>query len=123
MDDVMAVGTKVRRQVLGDEHVDRAAANAGPLTADFQEFITRYVWGEIWDRPGLSRRMRSCITVAMVLALNRPDELALHLKAAVRNGVTTDELREILLHSAIYCGVPAAHNAFKIARDVLEAGA
>lgn len=122
MDDVMAVGTKVRRQVLGDEHVDRAAANASPLTADFQDFITRYVWGEIWDRPGLGRRIRSCITVAMVLALNRPDELALHLKAAVRNGVTTEELREILLHSAVYCGVPTAHNAFKIAREVLEAG-
>jgi 4-carboxymuconolactone decarboxylase len=110
---------KVRRQVLGDEHVDRANATTTPLTKDFQDLITRYAWGEIWDRPGLDRRTRSCITVAMTVALNRPEELALHLRAALRNGVTVDELQEILLQTAVYCGVPAAHAAFRIAQEVL----
>ena len=112
-------GMKIRREVLGDAHVDRAQANTTPLTMDFQDLITRYAWGEIWARPGLDRRTRSCITVAMTVALNRPDELALHLRAALRNGVTVDELREVLLQTVIYCGVPAAHMAFRVAEEVL----
>lgn len=112
-------GMKVRREVLGDEHVDRAQATTTPLTKDFQDLITRYAWGEIWARPGLDRRTRSCITIAMTVALNRPDELAIHLRAALRNGVTVGELREILLQTAVYCGVPAAHMAFKVAEEVL----
>jgi 4-carboxymuconolactone decarboxylase len=112
-------GMKIRREVLGDAHVDRAQANTTPLTRDFQDLITRYAWGEIWARPGLDRKTRSCITVAMTVALNRPDELALHLRGALRNGVTVDELREILLQTAIYCGVPAAHMAFRVAEEVL----
>ncbi len=113
-------GMKIRREVLGDEYVDRAQAGSTPLTADFQDLITRYAWGEIWARPGLDRRTRSCITVAMTVALNRPDELALHLRGALRNGVTVAELREILLQTAVYCGVPAAHTAFRIAQEVLS---
>ncbi|HEY8677854.1 MAG TPA: 4-carboxymuconolactone decarboxylase [Candidatus Dormibacteraeota bacterium] len=115
-------GMKIRREVLGDAHVDRSQATTTPLTKDFQDLITRYAWGEIWARPGLDRRTRSCITVAMTVALNRPDELALHLRAALRNGVTVDELREVLLQTAVYCGVPAAHTAFRIAEEVLGAG-
>lgn len=115
-------GMKIRREVLGDAHVDRSQATTTPLTKDFQDLITRYAWGEIWARPGLDRRTRSCITVAMTVALNRPDELALHLRAALRNGVTVDELREVLLQTAVYCGVPAAHTAFRIAEEVLRAG-
>jgi 3-oxoadipate enol-lactonase/4-carboxymuconolactone decarboxylase len=113
-------GMKVRRQVLGDEHVDRAIAKTTDLTRDFQDLITRYAWGEIWSRPGLDRRIRSCITVAMAVALNRPEELELHLKGALRNGVTIDELREVLLQTAVYCGVPAGNNAFRIAQEVLS---
>ena len=112
-------GMKVRREVLGDAHVDRSQEATTPLTKDFQDLITRYAWGEIWTRPGLDRKTRSCITVAMTVALNRPEELALHLRAALRNGVTVDELREVLLQTAIYCGVPAAHAAFRVAEEVL----
>jgi 4-carboxymuconolactone decarboxylase len=112
-------GMKVRREVLGDEHVDRSTEKATALTAEFQDLITRYAWGEIWSRPGLDRRIRSCITVAMTVALNRPEELALHLRAAIRNGVTVDELREVLLQTVIYCGVPAANSAFRVAEEVL----
>ena len=112
-------GMKIRREVLGDAHVDRSQATTTPLTKDFQDLITRYAWGEIWARPGLDRRTRSCITVAMTVALNRPDELALHLRAALRNGVTVHELREVLLQTVIYCGVPAAHMAFRVAEEVL----
>jgi len=112
-------GMKIRREVLGDEHVDRAQAATTPLTEEFQDLITRYAWGEIWSRPGLDRRTRSCITVAMTVALNRPEELALHLRGALRNGVTVDELREVLLQTAVYCGVPAAHTAFRIAQEIL----
>ena len=110
---------KVRREVLGDEHVDRAQAKATSFSKDFQDLLTRYAWGEIWARPGLDRRTRSCITVAMTVALNRPEELALHLRGALRNGVTVDELREILLQTAVYCGVPAANMAFRVAEEVL----
>jgi 4-carboxymuconolactone decarboxylase len=106
--------------VLGDEHVDRASANQTPFTADFQEFITRYAWGGIWTRPGLDRRTRSCITVAMLVALGSHEELALHVRAALRNGVTRDELREVLLQTVVYAGVPAANTAFSIANRTLE---
>jgi 4-carboxymuconolactone decarboxylase len=112
-------GMEVRRAVLGDAHVDRAEASRTPLTDEFQDLITRYAWGEIWTRPGLDRRTRSCITVAMLVALNRNEELALHIRAALRTGVTADELKEILLHTAIYCGVPAANSAFAVAAKVL----
>ena len=113
-------GMKVRREVLGDEHVDRAVERATPFTADFQDLITRYAWGEIWARPGLDRRTRSCITLATLVALGREEELAMHVRAAVRVGLTSDEIKEVLLHSAIYCGVPAANGAFAVAQRVLE---
>ena len=119
MTDARKSGMEVRRAVLGNAHVDRAEASRTPLNEEFQDFITRYVWGEIWTRPGLDRRTRSCITVAMLVALNRSDELALHVRAALRNGVTVDELKEILLQTAIYCGIPAAGSAFGVAARVL----
>ena len=115
-------GMEVRRAVLGDAHVDRAIARTNDFTADFQDLITRYAWGEIWSRPGLDRRMRSAITLTALVALNRPEELAMHLRAALRNGLTPDEIKEILLQSAVYCGVPAANSAFAIAQEVLEEG-
>ena len=118
-DEVFDRGMAVRREVLGDEHVDRAMVAATDLTADFQRLITRYAWGEIWSRPGLDRRTRSCVTLAMLVALNRPEELALHLRAAANNGVTQAEIRELLLQTAVYCGVPAANAAFAIAQRVL----
>jgi 4-carboxymuconolactone decarboxylase len=113
-------GMRVRREVLGDEHVDRAVDRTTPFTADFQELITRYAWGEIWARPGLDRRTRSCITLAMLVALGREEELAMHVRAALRVGLTSDEIKEVLLHSAIYCGVPAANGAFAVAQRVLD---
>ncbi|MGE5848804.1 MAG: carboxymuconolactone decarboxylase family protein, partial [Candidatus Methylomirabilota bacterium] len=106
-DDSFDRGMVVRRQVLGDRHVDRANAATTDLTADFQQFITRYVWGEIWTRPDLARRTRSCITVAMLVALNRPEELAMHLRACMTNSDSRTELKEVLVQTAIYCGVPA----------------
>ena len=109
---------RIRRKV-GDAHVDRAQAAVTPFTADFQDLLTRYAWGEIWTRPGLDLRTRSCITVAMLVALNRPEELALHVRGALNNGVTREELREVLLQSAVYCGVPAANAAFKVASELL----
>ena len=122
MADEKQRGMKVRRAVLGDAHVDRAEASRTPLTDEFQDLITRYAWGEIWTRPGLDRRTRSCITVAMLVALNRDEELALHMRAALTNGVTVDELKEILLQTTIYCGVPAANSAFAVAARVLAEG-
>jgi 4-carboxymuconolactone decarboxylase len=121
MTDKRQSGMDVRREVLGDAYVDRAEASRTPLTDEFQDLITRYAWGEIWTRPGLDRRTRSCITVAMLVALNRNEELALHIRAAVTNGVTADELKEILLQTAIYCGIPAANTAFGVAAKVLAA--
>ena len=115
-------GMEVRRAVLGDAHVDRAESSRTPLTDEFQDLLTRYAWGEIWTRPGLDRRTRSCITVAMLVALNRNEELALHVRAAMTNGVTADELKEILLQTAVYCGVPAANTAFGVAAKVLAEG-
>jgi 4-carboxymuconolactone decarboxylase len=111
---------EVRRAVLGDAHVDRALGGATELTAEFQDLITRYAWGEIWTRPGLDRRTRSAITITALIALGRDEELALHLRAARRVGLTDDEIKEVLLHSAVYCGVPAANSAFAVARRVLE---
>ena len=119
MTDQKRKGMEVRREVLGDPYVDQAEAGRTPLTEEFQDLITRYAWGEIWTRPGLDRHTRSCITVAMLVALNRNDELALHMRAALRNGVTADELKEILLQTAVYCGVPAANSAFGVAANVL----
>jgi len=114
-------GIRVRREVLGDEHVDRAIEQTSEFTADFQDLITRYAWGEIWARPGLDRKTRSCITLTALTALNHHEELALHVRAAVRNGLTPDEIKEVLLQAAIYCGVPAANRAFAVAQRVLEA--
>jgi 4-carboxymuconolactone decarboxylase len=114
------VGMRVRRQVLGDEHVDRAIADTTEFTADFQDLITRYAWGEIWARPGLDRKTRSCITLTALTALNHHEELALHVRAALRNGLTPDEIKEVLLQAAVYCGVPAANRAFAIAQQVLD---
>jgi 4-carboxymuconolactone decarboxylase len=113
-------GMQVRREVLGDEHVDAATGHATDFTADFQDFITRYAWGEIWARPGLDRRTRSCITLTALVALGRLDELELHVRAAVRNGLTPEEIGEVFLQSAVYCGVPAANSAFAVARRVLS---
>src|SRR3954467_14233315 len=110
---------KVRREVLGDEHVDRSIERATDFTAEFQDLITRYAWGEIWTRPGLDRKTRSCLTLVALVALGRMDELELHLKAARRNGLSPDEIKEVLLHCAVYCGVPAANSAFAIAQRVL----
>jgi 4-carboxymuconolactone decarboxylase len=121
MDDAerSSQGMTVRREVLGDAHVDRAVASATEFTEPFQDFITRYAWGEIWSRPGLSRAERSLITVAMLAALGREHELAMHVKAAVRNGLTPEQIREVLLQVAIYAGVPAANRAFPIAQSAL----
>jgi 4-carboxymuconolactone decarboxylase len=113
-------GMAVRREVLGDEHVDRAIENTTPFTAPFQEFITRGAWGEVWARDGLDRRARSMVTLAVLTALGRQEELAMHVRAARRNGVTAAEIGEVLLHTAVYAGVPAANAAFAIAQRVLD---
>jgi 4-carboxymuconolactone decarboxylase len=113
-------GMKIRRDVLGDEHVDGAIARTTEFTADFQDLITRYAWGEIWARPGLDRKTRSAITLTALIALGRDEELAMHVRAALRNGLTPDEIKEVLLQSAIYCGVPAANAAFAVAQRVLD---
>jgi len=111
-------GMRVRREVLGDDHVDAAIERTTAFTADFQDLITRYAWGEIWSRPGLDRKTRSCITLTALVALGRLEELEMHVRAAQRNGLNTDEIKEVLLHSAIYCGVPAANAAFAVAQSV-----
>lgn len=113
-------GMKVRRAVLGDPHVDRSLKNKNDFNADFQNLITRYAWGEIWTRPGLSRQTRSMITLAMMVALNRSDEFRLHLRGALNNGVTRAEIQEVLLQTAIYCGVPAANTAFHLAEEIFR---
>jgi 4-carboxymuconolactone decarboxylase len=110
-------GLRVRRAVLGDEYVERALANRTPLNEDFQDFITRTAWGEVWADDTLSRPTRSLVTIALLVALNRNDELRMHLRAAVRNGVTHDEIKALLLQCAIYCGVPAANAAFRLAEE------
>jgi 4-carboxymuconolactone decarboxylase len=119
-DDARERGMKVRREVLGDEHVDAAVERTSEFTADFQDLITRYAWGEIWTRPGLDRRTRSAITLMALIALGRFEELRMHVRAALRNGLEEDEIKEVLLQSAIYCGVPAANSAFAVAQEVLE---
>ena len=115
-------GMQVRREVLGDEHVDRALERTTEHTAEFQDFITRYAWGEIWSRPGLDRYTRRCITLAALVAVGRMDELRLHIEAALRDGLAPEEIKEVLLQCAIYCGVPAANSAFAVFQRVLDEG-
>jgi 4-carboxymuconolactone decarboxylase len=111
-------GLEVRRAVLGDAHVDRSLAKRNDFNEEFQALITRYAWGEMWTRPGLPRHTRSLLTIGLMVALNRPDEFRLHLRAAFNNGVTREEIREVLLHCAVYAGVPAANSAFHMAEEV-----
>jgi len=113
-------GMNVRRKVLGNAWVDKSLANRNAFNTDFQDLITRYAWGEIWTRPGLDRRTRSAITLTALIAQGHFDELRMHVRAALRNGLTPDEIKEVLLQSAIYCGVPAANRAFAVAQEVLE---
>ena len=113
-------GLQTRREVLGKEHVDRAQANLSEFNTSFQEFITRYAWGEIWERAGLTRRERSLITLAMLVALNREPEFRMHIRAALNNGVTTEEIREVLIHAGIYCGLPAANAAIQVAEQIIK---
>ena len=113
-------GLQTRREVLGKEHVDRAQANLSEFNAPFQEFITRYAWGEIWERAGLTRRERSLVTLAMLVALNREPEFRMHVRAALNNGVTIEEIREVLIHAGIYCGLPAANAAIQAAEQVIK---
>ena len=113
-------GERIRREVLGDEHVDRAVERTTPFTAPFQEYITGAAWGDVWSRPGIDRRMRSAITLALLTALRAENELPMHVRAAVRNGLTPDEIAEVLLHTAVYAGVPAANAAFAIAQRTLD---
>ena len=119
-DHVLEAGFAVRRAVLGDAHVDRAQSQTDDLTRDFQQLITRYAWGEVWSREGLDRRTRSCLTLALLTALHCTDELPMHVRAALTNGVTREEIAEVLLHTAVYAGVPAANTAFSIARRTLD---
>jgi 4-carboxymuconolactone decarboxylase len=118
-DDAYDRGMRVRRAVLGDEYVERARGAVTPLTEDFQDLLTRYAWGEVWGRPGLDKRTRSCVTIALLAALGHQEELALHLRGGLNNGLTNDEIKEVLLHVAIYAGIPAANTAFRLAREVL----
>ena len=119
-DDRRAAGMRVRRAVLSDAHVDAAAANTTATTADFQDFITRVAWGDVWSRPGLDRRSRSIAVITALIAGSHWDELPMHLRAGIRNGLSEEEVREVILQSAIYCGVPAAHHAFGIASQVFD---
>lgn len=121
-DDRYTAGMAVRRAVLGDAHVDRSLAHVNDFNREFQAFITRTAWGDVWTRPGLPRHTRSLLTIAMLVALNREDELRLHLRAARNNGVTRDEIKEVLLQAAIYCGIPAANHAFHVAEGVFAEG-
>lgn len=118
-DATLEAGFVVRRAVLGDAHVDRAQSQTDDFTRDFQELITRYAWGDVWARPGLDHRTRSCLTLALLAALHCHEELALHVRAALTNGVTREEIAEVLLHTAVYAGVPAANSAFAVARQAL----
>jgi 4-carboxymuconolactone decarboxylase len=122
MADKRDEGMEVRREVLGDEHVDRAIEGTTEFTAEFQDLITRYAWGEIWTRPGLDRKTRSAITLAVLVATGRMEELDLHVGAALRNGLSPDEIKEVLLQCAVYCGVPAGNTAFAVAQRALERG-
>ena len=113
-------GMQTRREVLGDAHVDRATASAGTFGEPFQDLITRYAWGAVWSRPGIDRRMRSAITLAALITLRAENELGMHVRAALRNGLTPDDIREVILHTAVYAGVPAANAAFALAHQVLR---
>jgi len=117
-DDLWDKGLEIRREVVGDAYVDRSLAAMDDFNQPLQEYVTRYAWGDIWRRPGLDRRARSILNIGMLVALNRPHELKLHLRGALRNGVTREEMRECLLQSAVYCGAPAALDAFRTAREV-----
>ncbi|HJQ47366.1 MAG TPA: 4-carboxymuconolactone decarboxylase [Amycolatopsis sp.] len=119
-DEAYEAGMRVRRDVLGDEHVDRALANTTEFTEKFQDYITRAAWGSVWTREGLDRKTRSCLTLAVLAALGRENEIALHVRGAIRNGVTPDEIGEVLLHTGVYAGVPAANAAFAIAQQALS---
>jgi 4-carboxymuconolactone decarboxylase len=119
-DDAYERGMKVRREVLGDEHVDKSIERTTAYTKDFQDFITRYAWGEVWSRPGLDRRSRSCIAMTALVAIGRFDELAMHIRAARRNGLSPEEIGEVLLQCAVYCGVAAANSAFHVFQGVLD---
>jgi 4-carboxymuconolactone decarboxylase len=121
-DDPYERGMRIRREVLGDAHVDAAVARTDDFTADFQELITTQAWGGIWARPGIDRRMRSAVTLTALVALGHEAELEMHLRAALRNGLTRDEIKEILLQTSVYCGVPAANSAFAIAQGVMSEG-
>ena len=118
-DDQQKRGMAVRREVLGEEYVNAAEARRSAFNTDFQDLLTRYAWGEIWTRPGLDRRTRSLLTIAMLVALNRTEELELHLRASKNTGVSADEVKELLLQAAVYCGVPAANSAFRLANKIL----
>jgi 4-carboxymuconolactone decarboxylase len=118
-EEVHEQGMKVRREVLGDAHVDRAEAGKDEFTADFQDFITRYAWGDVWSRPGLDRRTRSVATLAALVALRAENEIAMHVRAALRNGLSAEEIKEVILHTALYAGLPAANAAFAIAQKVI----
>ena len=118
-DDRFEQGLAMRKEVLGVDHVERSLANASDFTRDFQELITKYAWGEIWTRPGLDRKTRRCMTLTALIALGHHEEFELHLRAALRGGMTADEVKEVLLQTAIYCGVPAANAAFAIAQRVV----
>ena len=118
--DRKAAGMKVRRAVLGDTHVDRAEASKTEFTADFQDLITRYAWGEIWSRPGLDRKTRSCIVLTALMALGHWEEFRMHVRAGITNGLTADDIKEVILQAAIYCGVPVANHAFKEAAEIID---
>jgi 4-carboxymuconolactone decarboxylase len=115
-------GLKIRRAVLGDAHVDRSLAKQNDFTTEFQEMITRHAWGEVWTRPAFDRKTRSVMTLAMLIALNRGDEFKLHVRGALNNGLTQDDIKEVILQAAIYCGVPAANTAIHLAQEVFAAG-
>ena len=120
-DERMAAGMATRRAVLGDAHVNRAEANRNEFNGDFHDLITRYAWGDIWQRPELDLRTRSFITLSMLLALGRADEFTLHVRGALNNGLSREEIREVIMHAAVYCGVPAANHGFKLAQEVFRA--
>jgi 4-carboxymuconolactone decarboxylase len=119
-DELYEAGMQVRREVLGDAHVDRATANATEFSRPFQEFITRAAWGEVWTRPGLDRRTRSVITLSVLTALRAENEIPMHVRAAITNGLTPEEIREVLIHTAVYAGVPAANSAIALAQKAID---
>ena len=118
--DAYTKGEAIRRNVLGDDHVDRAVKGTNEFNGAFQEFITHYAWGEIWDRPGLDKKTRSLLTLSILIALGHDTEFEMHIRAAINNGVTVEEIKELLMHSALYCGLPSANHGFKLAEGVLK---